>query len=1119
MKKLTRLLLINWHFFQNTMIDFDTINFLTGKNSAGKSTIIDALQVVLMGETRSTAFNRAAGKRSERTLKSYLVGSMGEDINSGNKSVREGKDFSTYIVAEFYDDMKSAYLCFGAIFDSFSDGGEINKRFFYLKDRIPECRFIENGKTMDSRRITQFFKENYPNKYETKDTGEAYRKIVLARLNIHDEKFVSMLKKAISFEPINDIEKFITENVCDIEDDIDIIAMQENIHYYEEQQSMARVVERQMEKLSAICSMFSEIEKLRSRRQMQQFLIDYGTYNDYLFQLKKAHNDLEQYDNDIAEFKNKYIELEKSIGVLEKAKDKLNEDIALYRANYSVDRLEEDEKRYKKDIERYEKSIEKFILTIKTLSIQWLDILKKINSECDNDEIKFAAKNAEKLFCRTEKFSESDFKLLSPDYFSKIREAYLSLKDFTEPVLNQLNNEVGELENKSSELRSQITSLKQGIKPYPKKAEKLKNAISDGLKKKYGKIIPVNFLADMVEITDEEWHDAVEGYFNTQRMNIIVPPQYFMDAYEIYKLVRVDGNIHEYAVVDLERVYECNSKAVPNNLAEVVKSDDKYVQAYINYLLGKVTRCYSDDKLRDFRTSVTRECMLYNNFSVKPLNADAYKNPYIGRNSIEKLIENKTKLLNDITKEVNVKSRKCSLIAPVISTEWLLNEGYINSTVKSAFETYQYKNETKQKLEEVMHTLGKIDFFWIDEMKKKVEDKERELQEARKGKEDTSNFINDFEREKKDTVGRIIPELENNIKLYERKIFDEYTDDFKNNSGIPRYNSELAECGSPNIIAKKFISPIKGTESQILDKENQLRDKRSEYNSSEHTAFKVADVSTNDEYENKYRQISDYELPKYKEHIEKAKNDAMEQFKSDFLYKLRLNIETVQGTIDELNDALKMAQFGNDKYRFEVKPDPAYIEYYNMIMSPLLDNGNVGLFSYEFAEKYKSVIDNLFVQIVSYGSDSVSVSKSVEEFSKYKTYLSFDLLSTDSSGRTDRLSKSISTKSGGETQTPFYIAVLASFAQLYKVNYTNEYGNTARIVIFDEAFNKMDGERIIESVRLLRKFGLQAIICSPPEKAADVAPVSDKTLLVYKEAEGGIYRSTVIEWTKEIGEV
>ena len=65
----------------------------------------------------------------------------------------------------------------------------------------------------------------------------------------------------------------------------------------------------------------------------------------------------------------------------------------------------------------------------------------------------------------------------------------------------------------------------------------------------------------------------------------------------------------------------------------------------------------------------------------------------------------------------------------------------------------------------------------------------------------------------------------------------------------------------------------------------------------------------------------------------------------------------------------------------------------------------------------------------------------------------------------------------------------------------------------------MDGERITESVRLLRKFGLQAIICSPPEKAADVAPVSDKTLLVHKDTAGNIYKSTVIEWTKEMSEM
>ena len=45
MKKLNRLLLINWHYFSKQIVDLGDINFLTGANTAGKSTVIDALQV------------------------------------------------------------------------------------------------------------------------------------------------------------------------------------------------------------------------------------------------------------------------------------------------------------------------------------------------------------------------------------------------------------------------------------------------------------------------------------------------------------------------------------------------------------------------------------------------------------------------------------------------------------------------------------------------------------------------------------------------------------------------------------------------------------------------------------------------------------------------------------------------------------------------------------------------------------------------------------------------------------------------------------------------------------------------------------------------------------------
>ena len=73
MKKLKKILLINWLYFSKEVIEVGDVNFLTGKNGAGKSTVIDALQIVLLGETNARNFNLAANERSQRTLDGYLM--------------------------------------------------------------------------------------------------------------------------------------------------------------------------------------------------------------------------------------------------------------------------------------------------------------------------------------------------------------------------------------------------------------------------------------------------------------------------------------------------------------------------------------------------------------------------------------------------------------------------------------------------------------------------------------------------------------------------------------------------------------------------------------------------------------------------------------------------------------------------------------------------------------------------------------------------------------------------------------------------------------------------------------------------------------------------------------
>ena len=91
--------------------------------------------------------------------------------------------------------------------------------------------------------------------------------------------------------------------------------------------------------------------------------------------------------------------------------------------------------------------------------------------------------------------------------------------------------------------------------------------------------------------------------------------------------------------------------------------------------------------------------------------------------------------------------------------------------------------------------------------------------------------------------------------------------------------------------------------------------------------------------------------------------------------------------------------------------------------------------------------------------------------------------------------------------------MLASFAQLYQVNNPSALAsNTVRLVVFDEAFNKMDSDRIVESIHLLRKMGLQAVICTPPDKVPDIMPLVNQTYLVTKEN----YRMHLTAWRKEM---
>lgn len=275
MKKLTKMLLINWHNYSFQEIHFEDINFLTGKTGSGKSTIIDAFQLVLLGDTNGSFFNKAANQKSTRSLKDYLFGDQGDDGDVGFKYLRGDKPFTSYIALEFFDTENKRSFTNIFVADCHEDRSFDAKWFILEKNGIPETNFLKDGVPLSINKLKSYLAATLKkdSDYSFFTTNKAYQNAMLEKFGL-DERYLSLLKKAVPFTPISDITKFITESICDVDDNINIDQMSSDIRAYKELETKAKNVEKQIKELKSIKEAFNVYKEYEEQIKEYRYIVD-----------------------------------------------------------------------------------------------------------------------------------------------------------------------------------------------------------------------------------------------------------------------------------------------------------------------------------------------------------------------------------------------------------------------------------------------------------------------------------------------------------------------------------------------------------------------------------------------------------------------------------------------------------------------------------------------------------------------------------------------------------------------------------------------------------------------------------------------------------------------------
>jgi len=661
------------------------------------------------------------------------------------------------------------------------------------------------------------------------------------------------------------------------------------------------------------------------------------------------------------------------------------------------------------------------------------------------------------------------------------------------------------LQKEADLIQKDLMEIMLGRKAYPRELEDARSQIQRQLYEKTGKNIPVRILADLLDIKDEKWRNAIEGYLAWNKLALIVEPAYVKEAMEIYE--SLDAKKYwRISLVDTEKLAAQEYQVRENALAEEVDCRESYVKAFIHFLLGNVIKCEDVQQLRRCKIGITADCLMYQNFQLRRLNPDNYtRRAFIG----EKSMRRRQKELQARLEELNKSLEEYS--AAAAQAKRLLSYEYLQDPVESYVELFQDIEEKKKKeaqlkkLEKRMEELCAGSVELLKETLQEIAEKEKILE----GHIDSLKIqIHDRENKIKADDAAYIEKneelLEKQRQLVSSPTWEEDWERFFSQVKNPRYDT----------LIRQALAAITEAEEDLEVQRNRLVDIRSEYLKRHPNRDFSASGEKNEDYQALLDELSCDRIKDFEEKAMEQARIAVDHFKEDFIYKIRSAIKEAYIRRDELNRIIRRLNFGKDRYQFKITKNKGLDgEYYDMFMDESLEidpstlSGSVehqiNMFSMDHEDKYGTLMNDLIRIFIppdtANAQEQEEAKKNMEKYADYRTYLSFEMeqIVEGEERLVIGLSKMIKKNSGGEGQNPLYVALLASFAQAYHINLSPKLSRrpTIRLVVLDEAFSKMDAEKVASCIELIRGLGFQAIISATNDKIQNYLENVDKTFV------------------------
>lgn len=1088
MIQLSRVRLINWHNFVDSTLTFEKITYLIGVNAVGKTTILDAIRYCL---TTNKDFNALGNRKSARTLQGSVHGKQ----RGENAYTRRGHTVS-YIGVEFLDQKQGKNFVITVRVESESPEQEMRhvRQTWYISPmgiRLEDLPFIDRSSNAPSSRDKFCISTG---RMQPIDKQSEAKNMICQRLGIGKsdsplgKKFSSVFPMGTSLDEINDFRTFIYEYILP-QPIMDLDALQKDEQELENLQETLTQAQRRAQQLREIVALGDQaIEKDRDVCINKGFIL-YAQYQldasaqTQMFAERKRCIDL------LEQLKEKYDDAKQQADIAHTAYQQAWKAVQDSDEGKFLEMLRQSAENKARELGELRKKVSK----CRNMQIEITQLLQKASAVYSVD--------ADMYPDAIRKQPQKNQMQLLEGLESEISKLSSAIETLSVELLVQSNN----LQNAIEEIETKIRQLEKGQLVYPDndRANVVRNAINQAFASQ-GLNPDAKVLCELLYMNDASWQDCVEGCMGYRRFDILVSPEHYPAAKQVYE--SLGENVGRVSLLDSRALHrDRNKQAVDGNvLASKVSSENPLACVYVGELLGNIVCCDNSSELENYPHSATRDLLRHYPYRLARLRK---QERYIGLDARKKQLEDaKTQHRQMVKQAKEITDR----IETVSGLQELARGVVYRKCVATIREYWDSEQEYNKLSNQYSQTQREITEWENNPLLRGLQSKEQRMKEEWEAK---TKIREDIASDKKKLEGDLAKCEQDIIRVQNHtatslEAWDLFGDEYPCLLGeIDAKYSDAIKRRTPEQIVENQKGRHGRFESDRDDVVNNFLIPAQRQFNQEYSCDMIVGIAGIELFRAQYDQLIQIDLERYSASLQKAKERCRERFRKDILYRMKDDIRNARRQFRELSRIMQELRYGEEMYQFQVREsqDPENGRLYSLIMSDQNEQMTQEDSMFNMAamsdQAYEAQIGEFVEQILSAAKEAAEArqkgkraDRQMIELVDYRKYLDYDIIITNTkTGETVPLSKVSQDSSGGENQAPFYIAICASLLQIYQ-----KCENGIRLVLLDEAFSKMTSDRIKPMMKMFRQMNLQVLLITTVEKASAIQPMCDVTYSIVK---------------------